>query len=237
MKAWALKYDRAVSYQRGLHIQRLLLRARQSDSIPDTVLLMQHTPTVTLGNRGRDNYLLKSREEYREMGVDLFTVERGGDVTYHGPGQWVVYPILRLGSGRADSHGYLYNLEEISIRTARAFGVDAFRREGMNGAWTRVGKLAAIGFRLKRWVSFHGMSFNVNLDLAGFETIVPCGLTGQKVASLETILGADCPSLEDVGSALLENFSTVCGRDLEVFGSSEKLPPALRALDEKLLSS
>jgi lipoate-protein ligase B len=194
------------------------------------VLLLQHTPVVTLGNRGRDNYLLKTEEEYKASGIDLFHAERGGDVTYHGPGQWVLYPILHLGGNEADSHGYLSNLEEIAIRTLGDFGVKGFRKEGKSGAWTDAGKIAAIGFRLKKWVSFHGMSFNVSLDLSGFQTIVPCGLVGEPVASLKTILGENCPDMLPVRDALLNHFSTVCRRALERFDADGEMPPALRAL-------
>lgn len=226
MKSWAVQFDKPVSYQQGLDLQHRLLKARQNDEIPDTVLILQHTPTVTLGNRGRDNYLLLSREEYAKRGIELFHVERGGDVTYHGPGQWVLYPIIYLGGSEADSHGYLWNLEEVALRTLADFGVEGFRVEGKNGAWTDLGKLAAIGFRLKRWVSFHGMSFNVNLDLSGFQTIVPCGLVGQPVASMKTVLGDRCPSMNDVRDRLLANFSTVCKRELEIFQSLELSPAA-----------
>ena len=121
--------------------------ARQEEQIPDTVLVLQHTPVVTLGNRGRDNYLLKTEEEYAELGIDLFHVERGGDVTFHGPGQCVLYPILYLGGNNADSHGYLYNLEQTAIQTLEDYGIEGFRREGKSGAWTDAGKIAAIGFR------------------------------------------------------------------------------------------
>jgi lipoate-protein ligase B len=230
MSAWSVSFKNPVPYQKGLDMQRRILKARQNDQIPDTVLLLQHTPVVTLGNRGRDNYLLKTEEEYKASGIDLFHAERGGDVTYHGPGQWVLYPILHLGGNEADSHGYLSNLEEIAIRTLGDFGVKGFRKEGKSGAWTDAGKIAAIGFRLKKWVSFHGMSFNVDLDLAGFQTIVPCGLVGEPVASLKTILGGDCPDMPLVGDALLNHFSTVCSRELERFDADGEMPPALRAL-------
>jgi len=230
MKTWAVQFKEAVPYQRGLDIQRRLLAARQADAIPDTVLILQHTPVVTLGNRGRDNYLLKTPEEYKELGIELFHVERGGDVTYHAPGQWVLYPIIRLGGSEADSHGYLWNLEEVALRTLADFGIAGFRREGKNGAWTEQGKLAAIGFRLKRWVAFHGMSFNVNLDLSGFQTIVPCGLIGQPVASMQTILGDKCPPMETVRDVLLKNFSEVCSRTLEIFQKPEEIPVKLQEM-------
>lgn len=125
-----------------------------------------------------------------------------------------MYPILKLGGREADSHGYLYNLEEVAIRTAGSFGVKAWRREGKNGAWTDAGKIAAIGFRLKRWVSLHGMSFNVSVDLTGFGTMVPCGLEGEPVASLQTILGESVPEMDEVRSEMQGHFSRVFGRPM-----------------------
>jgi len=230
MNAWSVSFNSPVPYREGLDMQLRLLKARQEDRIPDTVLMLQHTPVVTLGNRGRDNYLLKTEAEYREMGIELFHAERGGDVTFHGPGQWVLYPILYLGGNGADSHGYLHNLEEIAIRTLGDFGIEGFRREGKSGAWTNAGKIAAIGFRLKKWVSFHGMSFNVCNDLTGFNTIVPCGLVGEPVATMKTILGNDCPSMDQVRDVLLNQFATVCNRSLERFDQDECLPADLSAL-------
>ncbi|MEA2068329.1 MAG: lipoyl(octanoyl) transferase LipB [Verrucomicrobiota bacterium] len=228
--AWSVHFNDPVPYRQGLDIQHRLLKARQENEIPDTVLVLQHMPVVTLGNRGRNNYLLKTEEEYRQMGIELFHVERGGDVTFHGSGQWVLYPILYLGGNEADSHGYLHNLEQIAIQTLEDYGVEGFRREGKSGAWTDAGKIAAIGFRLKKWVSFHGMSFNVGNDLMGFGTIVPCGLVGEPVASLKTILGSDCPEMPAVRDSLLNHFSSICNRSLERFDADGELPERLEEL-------
>ena len=227
MQAWSIHFNKPIPYQQGLDIQYRLLKARQENAIPDTVLILQHNPVVTLGNRGRDNYLLKTEDEYRDLGIELFHAERGGDVTFHGPGQWVLYPILHLGGNEADSHGYLSNLEEIAIQTLGDFGVEGSRREGKSGAWTDAGKVAAIGFRLKKWVSFHGMSFNVCNDLMGFNTIVPCGLVGEPVASLKTILGDKCPDMNQVRDSLLNHFSVICNRKLERFDADSELPDDL----------
>lgn len=224
MNSWAIQFDEPLPYQQGLDLQHRLLKARQNDDIPDAVLILQHTPTVTLGNRGRDTYLLLSKEEYAKRGIELFRAERGGDVTYHAPGQWVLYPIIRLSGGA--SHNYLWSLEQVALNTLADFGVEGFRVDGKNGAWTDQGKLAAIGFRLKRWVAFHGMSFNVCLDLSGFQTIVPCGLVGQPVASMQMVLGDDCPPMDAVRDVLLTNFSTVCNRELEVFHGLDSSPLA-----------
>ena len=216
MNPRAIYYDHPVPYEEAARIQLAFHADRLADRIPDTVLFLEHTPVVTLGRRGRDNFLLVPAAELARRGVDVVRSSRGGDVTYHGPGQLVMYPILKLGSNEADAHGYLWNLEEIAIRTAADFGVRAFRTEGKSGAWTDAGKIAAIGFQLKRWVTLHGMSFNVDVDLAGFQTIVPCGLVGDPVASLKTILGEQCPLLVDVRERMKTHFEAVCGRALEI---------------------
>lgn len=212
--AIALYLHDPVRYADGVRFQEALVAARQADQIPDTVLFLQHHPVITLGRRGRTQHLLATPDVLARHGVDLVTSSRGGDVTYHGPGQLVVYPILKLGSAEADSHGYLTNLEEVAVRTAADFGVTAYRRPGMNGAWTDAGKIAAIGFYLKRWVTMHGMSFNVDLDLAGFQLIVGCGLVGEKVSSLRQILGDRCPAFTVVRNHLARHVEQVLGRSL-----------------------
>lgn len=212
----AIFFDRPLAYSEALRYQQALLAARIRNEVPDTVLFLEHEPVVTLGARGRDHFLKYSPAELKARGVELAHASRGGDVTYHGPGQLVIYPILKLGSHARDAHGYLYNLEEVALRTAASFGVSARRREGMNGAWTDAGKIAAIGFRLKRWVAFHGMSFNVDLDLSGFDLIVPCGLEGERVTSLQRMLGGDCPDLAQVRQTMAGHFEAVCGRRLEL---------------------
>lgn len=210
-----------VSYATGVSLQEALVAARQRDEIPDVVLFLEHKPVITLGRRGRDNFLLAKPDQLAKAGIDYFVSSRGGDVTFHGPGQLVLYPILKLGSAEADTHGYLTNLEEIAIRTAGDFGVPAFRREGMNGAWHDSGKIAAIGFHIKRWVTMHGMSFNVNLDLKYFDLIVGCGLVGQKVSSLQKILGERCPTIAQARDRMAGNFQQICGRS---FADARKFP-------------
>jgi lipoate-protein ligase B len=216
MHASAIFLDTPVRYADGVRLQEHLHRARLADRIPDTVLFLEHRPVITLGRRGRDNFLLAERADLARRGIDLVHSSRGGDVTYHGPGQLVMYPILKLGVTEADAHGYLNNLEEIAVRTAADFGISAYRRPGMNGAWTDAGKIAAIGFALKRWVTMHGMSFNVNLDLSGFDLIVGCGLVGEKVASLKTFLGPRVPAIADVRARMAAHFETVMQRPLAI---------------------
>ena len=208
----ALVFPRPVRYAAATALQEALVAARMADAMPDTVLLLEHPPVVTLGRRARERHLLVPRASLAARGIDFQVAARGGDVTYHGPGQAVLYPILKLGSREADAHGYLWNLEQAAIATAADFGVGAFRRQGKSGAWTEAGKIAAIGFRLRRWVSFHGMSLNVHLDLSGFDLMVPCGLAGEPVASLKTVLGEACPSMDEVYRSLLRNFAEATGR-------------------------
>jgi lipoyl(octanoyl) transferase len=225
--AFALFFSDPLPYAEGLRIQEALHAARVADRIPDTVLFLQHRPVITLGRRGRSNHLLAREDQLRARGIDLFEASRGGDVTYHGPGQLVMYPIIRLGQGGAGSHGYLHNLEEVAIRTCAAFGVEAWRREGKNGAWTSAGKIAAIGFKIQRWVTLHGMSFNVEAGLGGFELIVPCGLAGEPVASLRHLLGEATPSIDRVAEAMADRFEAVTGRALERIPFGGALPSPL----------
>lgn len=235
--AVALWFPKPVRYADGVRLQEALVSARQADRIPDTVLFLEHAPVITLGRRGRQNFLLAQPEYLRERGIDFELSSRGGDITYHGPGQLVMYPIVKLGTAEADAHGYLWNLEEIAIRTADRFGLTAYRREGMNGAWTDAGKIAAIGFHLKRWVTMHGMSFNVDLDLNGFSLIVGCGLVGEKVSSLKAQMGERCPPLSDVRHVMSSQFSTICQRELEFYEYGKEVPPALADIDFQTLLS
>ncbi len=221
MKAQAVFFDKPVAYGRAVKLQMRVHAARLNDKIPDTILFMRHTPVVTLGRRGRDNHLTVSTKTLAKRGIELHVSSRGGDITSHGPGQWVMYPVIRLTGNVASAHGYLEQLEEIAIRTASDFSVDAFRRKGMNGAWTTKGKIAAIGFHIKRWVTLHGMSFNVRTVPIGFELIVPCGLAGERVASLQTTLGENCPAMETVRESLLHHFDEVCQRDTEMITLKE----------------
>lgn len=214
MTAVGLCFETPVSYAEGLHIQETIHALRLNDEIPDTLLFLEHKPVVTLGNRGRTSALISSPELLTERGIDFHQASRGGDATYHAPGQLVMYPILRLGTHEADAHGYLYNLEQMAIDACAAFDVEAWRREGMNGAWTPQGKISAIGFRIKRWVTMHGLSFNVNLDLAGFSNIIPCGLQGEPVARLVD-QAEGSPTVEDVRQVFFDLSEKILQRPLK----------------------
>lgn len=216
MTTRAIFLDGPALYEGMSEAQELMVAARIAGEIGDTVLFLEHLPVVTIGRRGDMTSLLKSPRALARQGVVVFHSTRGGNVTYHGPGQLVMYPVVTLSGIEADVRGYTSALEEVAIRTAADFSVHAFRRGGMTGAWTDHGKLAAIGVRLKRWTTSHGMSFNVNVDLAGFDSIVPCGLKNERVTSLEVILGKDCPGVKDVRERMAAHFAGVLGRKLTI---------------------
>jgi len=231
MKANAIFIDNPLSYKEGLLIQEKILEARINDLIPDTVLFLEHLPVITCGARSKPEQILLSDRELKDKNIEISESSRGGAVTFHGPGQLIMYPIIKLGGNKADIRGYLNNLEEVAIRTAACFGVSAYRRTGMTGAWTDQGKLAAIGVRFKRWVTCHGMSFNINPDLSGFSAIIPCGLAGEKVTSLKILLGNACPSLQNTRDAMSSQFSAVFGRSLAILNhkriTADQLPSLL----------
>ena len=226
--AQAFAFARPVPYPPAAQAMERLVEARQQNAIPDTVLFLEHEPVVTLGNRGRDHYLLKSPAELAQEGVHVAHASRGGDVTFHGPGQLVIYPVFALGPGEADAHRYLDRLEETAIRTCADFGVAAFRVPGKTGAWTDLGKIAAIGVRFRRWITSHGMSFNVTVDLRYTSWIVPCGLVGLPVTSLQQHRPDSCPGLPEVRERLLVRLAETMRRT--VAWSDGPLPDALADL-------
>jgi lipoyl(octanoyl) transferase len=179
-----------VPYREALALQRNLARRVAAGAAPDTLLLCDHPPVVTLGRASRPEHLLLSREEIARRGVEVVEVERGGDVTYHGPGQLVGYPVLDLRRHGQDLHRYLRALEEALIRAAAAFGVEAGRVAGRTGVWVEDRKLASIGIHVSRWVSWHGFALNVTEEsLPGFDLIVPCGLAGVRMTALSREAG------------------------------------------------
>jgi lipoyl(octanoyl) transferase len=203
-----------VPYEEGLELQRTLVDARKADRIPDQLLLLQHPPVITLGAKVRDDrsHVLASAAALEEAGVALFEAGRGGDVTYHGPGQLVGYPILDLRPDRCDVHRYVRDLEEVMMAIAAEFGVSAARVEGLTGAWVGRNKLAAIGVRISRWITSHGFAFNVSTDLAHFGLIVPCGIADRGVTSLGELLGA-APPIDAVEEAAIRAFAFIFGRE------------------------
>jgi lipoyl(octanoyl) transferase len=200
-----------VDYRAALAEQATLVTERQAGRIDDLLLFVEHPPVVTLGvRRGGRAHIVASPAALRSAGIEVFETGRGGDVTYHGPGQIVGYPILDLKPDRCDVHRYVRDLEEVLIRAVRDFGVDAGRVAGLTGVWVQGQKLAAIGVRLSRWVTSHGFAMNLTTDLHAFELIVPCGISDRGVTSLQR-LGCTAGRVE-VEDAISRHFLDVFGR-------------------------
>lgn len=201
-----------VRYADALAVQEELVEARRAGRIPDQLLLLQHPHVVTIGVRrasGRSHILADARQ-LAELGVEVHETGRGGDVTYHGPGQLVGYPILDLRPDRCDVHRYVRDLEEVMIRVSREFGVEAGRVPGLTGCWAGGAKIGAIGVRISRWITSHGFAYNVGPDLRFFDLIVPCGIPDRGVSSLERLLGRPV-ALEEVEGAFVRRFCEVFG--------------------------
>lgn len=198
-----------VSYADGLELQRALVDDRKAGRIPNTLLLLQHPHVLTIGVKkdGRQ-HILAAPDLLAARGVEVFETGRGGDVTYHGPGQLVGYPIFDLHPDRRDVHKYVRDLEEVMIRACADYGLAADRVKGMSGTWIRDAKIGAIGVRISRWVTSHGFAFNVTTDLDFFNLIVPCGIADKAVTSLAAQLGRPIPMAE-VEDALICHFTSV----------------------------
>jgi lipoate-protein ligase B len=212
-----------IGYAEAYELQKSLVAARKADALPDVLLLCEHPHVITLGRNGRREHLQVSEHVLRQMGVEFHATDRGGDITYHGPGQIVGYPVLQLGAIRRDVVWYVRMLEEAMIRATADFGVAARRVQGKTGVWVDANggeeKLAAIGVHLSRWVTSHGFAYNVATHLRYFDLIVPCGIAGCRVTSLERLLGR-AVHREEAASRIAAHFG-------EVFGFS--MQPASRA--------
>jgi len=180
------------AYEKVWDRQKKLVDERRMGIVPDTLILVEHDPVYTLGKNSNENHLLKSRDVH----IPVYQIERGGDVTFHGPGQLVGYPILDLHHHRLSVSWYMRTLEEMLIRTVGQFGIEARRREGLTGVWVGEEKIAALGVRLSRWVSMHGFALNVNTDLEFFDGIIPCGIFEYDVTSMSQILGKEVSMVE-----------------------------------------
>src|ERR1700690_72480 len=227
-----------VEYGAAWELQRRVAAARKAGAIPDVLLLCEHPHVITLGRSGKISNLRAPTEMLSRMGVSFFEANRGGDITYHGPGQLVGYPILNLAEIRRDVGWYVRSLEEAMIRATAEFGIASRRVEGRTGVWVDVAagsaaekegkdeeKLAAIGVHLSRWVTSHGFAYNVSTDLRYFDLIVPCGIAGKRATSLERALGR-AVSGEEVRARLAERFGEVFGRTM-ISVTREELERAL----------
>lgn len=217
-ECWVIELGR-IAYGPACELQSRLVAARKDGTLPDLLLLCEHPHVITLGRNGRRENLRASDDVLRQMGVEFHSTDRGGDVTYHGPGQIVGYPILNLAGLRRDVAWYVGRLEEVMIRTTASFGIAARRIPGMHGVWVDGGygaeaeKLAALGIHLSRWVTSHGFAFNVSTDLRYFDLIVPCGLAGKRATSLERLLGR-AVSHAEVSERMIENFGAAFDREM-----------------------
>jgi len=205
-------WDLQKKLQHGLITQKRMIRDGLLDKYKnnDMLLFVEHPHVYTLGKSGDSAHLLKASEELSQIDAEYIEIDRGGDITYHGPGQVVGYPILDLDRHFTDIHKYLRFLEEVVIRTCADFGVKAGRIDGLTGVWVGQKKICAMGIRCSRWVTMHGFAFNVNSDLSYFDHIVPCGINDKSVTSMAQLNGAEL-DLSKVKESLLKHFAEIFG--------------------------
>lgn len=219
-----------IDYMEAFDLQNKLLRLRQQDLIGDILLLLEHPAVLTIGRSGHRSNLLVPEEELKRRGVSVYDVNRGGDITYHGPGQIVGYPIVGLASMGKDIRVFVRNLEEVFIRLLdREYGITAGRDPEHTGVWIGEEKITAIGLAVKHWVTQHGFAFNVNTDLSHFQWIVPCGIVDKGVTSIAAQLGAP----QDIQKAKMhtaEYFGLVYAREIEIAGK-DRLYDLIRGIE------
>ncbi len=217
-----------MSYAEALSLQERLVRARREGVIPDQLLLLEHPHVITLGTASADEHVLADTQERARLGIELHQVGRGGDVTYHGPGQLVGYPVLDLKPDRKDLHRYLRDLEEVLVRTLGGLGLAAERSEGLTGVWVEDRKLASIGVRVSSgWITSHGFALNVSTDLSYFGTIIPCGIQDRSVSSLQVELGRPI-GVDAIAEQVTEHFGNVFQREIVVAEAT------VQAVEERL---
>jgi lipoate-protein ligase B len=203
-----------IEYQKAWDLQRQLWSKRAEEKLPDLLLIQEHPHVITLGRRGNRTHLKVPPEILETMKVPLFHVERGGDITYHGPGQVVVYPILDLKDYGYRLIGYVDQLEEVILHVLRDFGIEGEKDPRNRGVWAKGSKIASIGVTIKRWVSFHGFALNYETDLKYFDLMDPCGLVGEKMTSMAKILGRKV-SHKEVAGRIIFHFKEVFKKDWE----------------------
>jgi len=197
-----------VGYREAYHLQTKLLRSKLDGETADALVLLEHPPTITIGKSGKLGNVLASHAQLVKEGVSLFFADRGGDVTYHGPGQLVGYPIIDLRQRERDVHKYVHDIEEVIIRTLGSFSISAGRDKGHPGVWVKNEEVAAIGIRIRKWITMHGFALNVKPDLKYFSFINPCGFRNRQATSISKLLSEDVP-MEAVIQRLIFYFSEV----------------------------
>ena len=200
-----------IGYLEAAALQHALVEARKKDEVPDTFLFLEHPPVITLGRASHAENVLAPFDVLKGRGIEVWETTRGGDVTYHGPGQLVGYPIVDLNPDRRDVHRYVRDLEEVMIRVSADYGLEAGRVKGFSGAWIGDEKIGAIGVRISRWITSHGFAFNVTTDVDFFNLIVPCGIADKGVTSLTSKLGR-APEMREVEDRFVTHFAAVFDR-------------------------
>ena len=218
-----------IDYQEAWDLQRIIFNQVVDKEIQDTLILLEHPHTYTLGKVADKKNLVGGKDYLEKNKISVFEIDRGGDITYHGPGQIVGYPIIKLEDWEKDTHKYLRALEEVIIMTCKNYGLDAGRNPKYTGVWIGNRKIAAIGVKISRWVTMHGFAFNVNTDLSLFNGIIPCGISDKEVTSLKKELAKKEINISEVKTILLENFKKVFGYDIveeisETELRTEKMP-------------
>jgi lipoate-protein ligase B len=198
-------------YLRTLDLQFRICEAKKQGFESDVLLLLEHPPTITLGRNGKWHNLLVSEVELQARGVQRYEADRGGDITFHGPGQLVGYPLLKLEADERDVHLFMWKLEESLILLLKEYSIESSRVEKLTGVWTREGKIAAMGVHISRWITRHGFALNVNPDLSYYELIIPCGIAGKSVSSMQVLLSRQI-KLEEVAERYVVHFGRVFGR-------------------------
>lgn len=219
-----------VGYDETHELQRQLVTARQAGDIGDTLLLLEHRPVITMGRGGKADHILHGRDWLASQGIEVHDIGRGGDVTYHGPGQLVGYPIIDLKPDRRDVRKYVWTLEETMIRLAARYGIEAGRVQGLNGAWVGDRKIGAVGVRISRWVTMHGFAINNTTNMGHFQLIVPCGIEGKGVTSLQLERAEDSPPvpMAELEDAAADIFAEMYEADIAWYEG----PPPLPAVSE-----
>ncbi|HYU21763.1 MAG TPA: lipoyl(octanoyl) transferase LipB [Candidatus Dormibacteraeota bacterium] len=225
-----------LGYTQAYALQKRVVAARKTGAIEDVLLLCEHEHVITLGRNGKLENLLASERVLRQKGVEFHATDRGGDITYHGPGQIVGYPILNLGAIRRDIVWYVRTLEEAMIRATAEFGISAEREPGRTGVWVQAGKLAAIGVHISRWVSSHGFAYNVSTDLRNFDLIVPCGMADRQATSLEKLLGRSVQE-RDVAPRITRHLGALLGLEIQEVSRKELLEKLEHAEQAALVSA
>lgn len=220
MKKIQASYIPEIAFQDAWNLQKMIFEKIKRENYPDTVLFLQHPHTFTLGKTGDMSHLLLNERDLEEEKIYFSKIDRGGDITYHGPGQLVVYPLIRLTDKEKDVHLYLRKLEELIISFLEKYNVSGKRIEGLTGVWVMEQKIAAIGIKVSRWITMHGLALNIATDLGFFSKIVPCGIKDKAVCSLNSLLGTNY-MVEDILNNFYTAFQDVFSVDLEFLDIEE----------------